>query len=637
MEAQQFQALVARVERLAEADPKGYVLRVVAIAALGFVILGLVIAMAMVNVALIGGVVLLVVFTGGKALLFFAKLGKLVIVLAIPVWLMLRTTWTLVFARFPRPEGRAIRRDEAAVLFARLDAMRERTGGPRVHRVLLTDELNAAIVQRPRLGLLGWQENTLILGLRLLQALSEDEAMAVVAHEYGHLAGHHGRFAAFIYRLRNAWGRLQAMSQQWNDWGSRLIARLFRWYAPRFNAYTFALARQNEYLADRTSVELVGAGAAADALMRTGIVARYESEGFWPAIQRRIAAEAEPPAGRGLMWRQSQREALDADARQRYLDAARREATDPFDTHPALVDRLAAIGAAADGQAAERLAPPAVSAAESWFGTQLPALSAEFDRRWRDEVADQWKERHEHLRRQAARVADLATRTELSDDECWDYLCAVEETDPDRDLMPLLEGLLAAAPAHLPALFRRGRLRLERGDEAGIGDLERVIAADPSATLPGCDIAWQFYRRRGTDGDAAHAEAWQKRWMERSTYENTVNAELSQLPADATLAPHDLPEDRLDIVRHIVAGNATHIRRAYLLRRILTSDPACHDYVICIETARFTLGNKGPAVVKRLAALEWPMHVFIVHLGGEPFKRFRKTIDKQKIPPIYAL
>ena len=76
---------------------------------------------------------------------------------------------------------------------------------------------------------------------------------------------------------------------------------------------------------------------------------------------------------------------------------------------------------------------------------------------------------------------------------------------------------------------------------------------------------------------------------------------------------------------------------AYLLRRILTSDPACHDYVICIETARFTLGNKGPAVVKRLAALEWPMHVFIVHLGGEPFKSFRKTIDKQKIPPIYAL
>jgi Zn-dependent protease with chaperone function len=635
MEAQQFQALVARVEQMAEADPRGYVLRVFGIAALGFAILGLVIAMAMVNVALIAGVVLLVVFTGGKALLFFAKLGKLVILLAIPVWAMLRTTWTLVFARFPRPEGREIRRDEAPALFARLDEMRSRIGGPRVHRVLVTDELNAAIVQHPRLGLLGWEENTLILGLRLLQALSEDEAMAVVAHEYGHLAGNHGRFAGFIYRFRNAWGRLQAMSQQWNDWGSRLIARLFRWYAPRFNAYTFALARQNEYLADRTSVELVGARPAADALMRTGIAARYESEGFWPAIQRRIATEAEPPAGRGQMWRQSQREGLDADARQRYLDAARREATDPFDTHPALVDRLAAIGAAADGQAALRLAPPAVTAAEAWFGPRLEALSAEFDRRWRDDVAGQWKERHEHLRRQVARVAELEGKADPSDDERWEYLCAVEETDPGRDLMPLLEGLLAASPDHLSALFRRGRLRLDRGDEGGIADLERVIAADPSATLPGCDVAWQFYRKRVAEGDAERAEAWQKRWMERSAYENAVNAELSQLPADATLVPHDLPEDQLAVVRGIVAGSAKHVRQAYLVRRVLKSDPTRHDFVICIETARFTLGNKGPEVIKRLAALEWPMHVFIVHLGADPFKRFRKSIRQHRIAPFF--
>lgn len=208
--------------------------------------------------------------------------------------------------------------------------------------------------------------------------------------------------------------------------------------------------------------------------------------------------------------------------------------------------------------------------------------------------------------------------------------------DADGELMRLLEGLLAAAPEHLPALFRRGRRRLERGDEAGIGDLERVIAADPSATLPGCHIAWQFYRRRGGEGDAPQAEAWQKRWLERSAHENAVNAELSQLPADATLAPHDLPEDRLAIVRDVVAGSATHIRRAYLLCRIQTSEPACHDYVVCIGTARFTLGNKGPAVIKQFAALEWPVHVFVVHLGSDPFKRFRKTIDKQKIAPIDA-
>lgn len=46
----------------------------------------------------------------------------------------------------------------------------------------------------------------LYVGRRLLQALSEEEAMAVVAYEYGHLVGHHSRFGGFIYRFRIALG-----------------------------------------------------------------------------------------------------------------------------------------------------------------------------------------------------------------------------------------------------------------------------------------------------------------------------------------------------------------------------------------------------------------------------------------------
>ena len=637
MDQQEFKNLVARAEFQAESDPRGYLLRVCGIAALGLGILGVVIGLALVNLVLIAGLLLLVIVTGGKALLLFLKLGKLLVLLALPVWAMLRATFTLLCARFPPLVGREIGSDEAPALFARLAALRERIAGPRVHRVLLTDELNAAIVQRPRLGIFGWSENTLILGLRLLQAVSEDEAMAVVAHEYGHLAGNHGRFAGFIYRFRNAWGRLQAMSEQWSDWGSRLIARLFRWYAPRFNAYTFALARQNEYLADRTSAELVGAGQAADALMRVGIAARYESESFWPAIQRRIAREPEPPAGRSLLWRQRQREGLDADARQRYLDAAQREATDPFDTHPALVDRLAALGACADPAAAQRLAPPVTSAAEAWFGSLLPVLSAEFDRRWCDDVSGEWKERHEYLGRLVARLAELdAARAAagLTREERWEYLCAVEETDPESDLMPLLEEVLRDEPDHLLALFRRGRVRLERGDEGGIADLEQVIAADASATLPASELIWRFFRQRSGEGDAACAEFWQQRWLERSQYEQTIAAEFAHLPADATLASHELDAELVQAICEVLRSSPQHVRQAFLLRRVLKADPTRHDYVLCIETPRFTLGDKGPVVVKRLAALQWPLPLYIVHLGSRPFKRFRKTIDQLGVAPL---
>ena len=346
MQDPQFEQLITRLEKSAQENPTRYLFAVIGIALLGFVILGLVLGLTLLSLALLVGLVVLVVVTGGKALIVIAKLGKLVVLLALPAWTMARSSVTLLFSRFPRPQGRELTRAEAPALFARIDDMRARMQGPRVHRVLLTDELNASIVQHPRFGLFGWEENYLILGLPLLQALSEDETFAVVAHEYGHLSGYHSRLGGFIYRFRMAWGRLQNLSEQWNDWGSRLIARLFKWYAPYFNAYTFVLARQNEYIADKSSVELAGQQNAVNALLRVNIAAHFEDEEFWPAINRRVAREAEPCANRSTFWTQSLRAMLDADMRTRFLEAASQRKTDHLDTHPALSDRLAAMGVA---------------------------------------------------------------------------------------------------------------------------------------------------------------------------------------------------------------------------------------------------------------------------------------------------
>jgi hypothetical protein len=105
------------------------------------VILSIVIAMAVVNIALIPGVVLLVV--SGKALLFFAKLGDSSSS-SRSVWLMLRTTWTLV-SRFRGGGARsAVTRQQHCSPASTRCATDRRSS----RIALVTDELNAAIVQR---------------------------------------------------------------------------------------------------------------------------------------------------------------------------------------------------------------------------------------------------------------------------------------------------------------------------------------------------------------------------------------------------------------------------------------------------------------------------------------------------------
>jgi Zn-dependent protease with chaperone function len=630
MEQKQYDALVARLEQTAEETPQKYLAAVVLVALLGFIILGIAIGFSLLAMALLVGILLLAIFSGGKSLFLLGKLGKLVFVLAFPAWSMVKSSFTMLFSRFPLPQGRELTAAEAPALFMRLSELRRRMAGPAIHKVLLTDELNAAIVQHPRLGLFGWEQNYLILGLPLLQVLVEKEALAVVAHEYGHLSGHHSRLGGFIYRFRAAWGRVQHLADQWDDWGSRLMARLFRWYAPYFNAYTFVLARQNEYIADRTSVEVAGLRNAANALMRIDVVARFDDAVFWPALDRRAARDPKPPTSRIAVWHESLRDELHEAARTTFLQAACQRATDHLDTHPSLKDRLAAIGAQVDDDSPRGLELPATSAATAWLGPNLPEIQVAFDDAWRERIAEQWQERHDYLRERHQRLAELSRQDTLSTDELWEQIRLIDELEPDTDLLPLVEELLAQMPEHLPARFRHGTLLLARGDAAGIADLEAVMEQEPEAILAGCEAAWRFYESR----DAGKAETYRQRWQTHADHLQRVETERKTLSADAQLAPADLPAEILDAIRQIVERYGRQIRKAYVLRRVLLADSTVRDYVLAFETGRVTIGDKGPGLVKQLAQEEYPIPLFIVHLGTAPYKSFRKGIKRMQIAQL---
>lgn len=630
MDDRRFESLVTRLENLAHQNPRRFLGWVLAVVLLGFIVLAVAILFALVPAALLAGLLLLVVATGGKALIVLLKLGKLTILLIVPAWVMIKSSFQMMFSRFPRPQGRHLTEQEAPTLFARIRELRQQMNGPRIHHILLTDELNAAIVQHPRFGLFGWEENYLILGFPLLLTMSEEEALSVVAHEYGHLSGHHSRLGGFIYRFRSAWGRMQALSEQWTDWGSRLIARLFRWYAPYFNAYTFVLARQNEYVADRISAEVAGPRNAANALLRVNIAAQFENEVFWPSIDRLVAGMPHPVPDRSKLWLRSVHEQMDEATRLRFLDIARKRQTDHLDTHPSLNDRLQAIGIEADEAAARELLPPAHCAAEVWLATSLQTIQAEFDRNWQDNTAERWQQRHQYLAECTEELGKLKAQESLSTDERWDVIRLSQELDPDFVARPLLDELLQLAPDHASALYRRGLLLLEQEDEAGIADLENLMKKDADATLGACEAAWRFYLDRKPE----LAEEYRQRWIARSEYEDRVNTEFQTLPADATLARHELDAETEERIRQIVLAHGKYIRRAYLLRRILRTDDKLHDYVLAFETRFWTLGNKAPSVIDMLSKQEFPARAFIVHLGSQPYKGFRKTIKRLKIEPL---
>ena len=325
MTQQQFDSLVARLEKSAARHPGLYKLRLGFFATLGYLYIFVVVALLLVASA--------VVLVLGKALA-----AKLAIALLVLVGVALRSLWV----KIDPPTGLELTRRDYPTLFGALDEIRLVANAPRAHVVLLTNDLNAAINQVPRLGMFGWQTNYLLLGLPLMQMLSLDEFEAVLAHEFGHLSGAHGRFGAWIYRLRTSWGRLADTLRAREHWGSFLFVPFFAWFAPTFAAYSFVQARMQEYEADRAAASRHGGQALANALIRLDLKGQELAQRYWPGVYK-AADEMPSPAGapyRGLLGPESRGFLPSAPEQLRH--SLERE-TSTADTHPSLRDRVAAM------------------------------------------------------------------------------------------------------------------------------------------------------------------------------------------------------------------------------------------------------------------------------------------------------
>ena len=383
MNESKYAAMIARLEDESVAHPRRYQTKVALLALLGLGVLLLIVGMAGLGLLLLAGIALAMLTSGGKLLLLIIKLGKLLFLMAVPLWMLIRSSFKALFVRLPAPKGRELQPHEAPALFDALASLRQRLGGPRFHHVLIVEEVNAAVVQRPAFGLLGWPRNYLLLGLPLMERMTAAQAMAVVAHEYGHLSGAHGHFGAFIYRLRLSWATIQSLAEQWSGLSGRLLQRIIGWYAPYFNAYTFVLARANEYQADRCSADLVGASVAADALKLVNL-AGPQYEAFLDATLAQIREQPRPPTDLPQKW--AALEAPDEQQAQRWLQQALQREVNPHDTHPRLLERLRALGSTQGDEA--RLPDTSVteSAAHSWLGQGLLA-------RLREESGNEWADR----------------------------------------------------------------------------------------------------------------------------------------------------------------------------------------------------------------------------------------------------
>lgn len=448
-----------------------------------------------------------------------------------------------LWLRLDPPAGHRVDPEQAPELFRLLRKIGKKVGGPPIHHVLVDSEFNASIVQVPQWGLMGGSNtNYLVLGLPLLMAVDPARLGSVLAHEYGHLREGHGSFSAWIYRSRMAWQRFYERLEGQRNLVSAINHKFIHWYFPRFVAKSFALARQDEYIADRVAARLMTPKVTAAALKEIVVKGDWLHREFWDSHWRKARTEALPIGPMKAMTKGLLLQPEPSFARQS-LQSAWQRPSSIEDTHPGLRDRIEALDAE---RPFDRVAPEwSRQSALSLMGQCLPDLMQKLDDQWCKEHVTEWKEYRADLLRWQQRVEQLQTNEGRNGAADWTEMADLTfRLDPAGDAEVLYERALAASADWPEALMGLARCSATTQPERSVAWAER---------LHGCSPKLRYWAARHATSvleiqqlpDPKVLTLWRQRLKDAEQIEEQVWEALTSKDWNVDLARHDLNEFEL--------------------------------------------------------------------------------------------
>ncbi|MBW4468891.1 MAG: M48 family metalloprotease [Stenomitos rutilans HA7619-LM2] len=555
---ERYETLIQQLETHANRHPAVYRLQVRLLAGLGYAYLFIILAGL---IGLLVGLLWLIVSTQNVGRGSIQSIVLLIFLLVI----ILQSLWI----KFPRPNGLKLERSHFPHLFGLIDDLTCKLQVPTIYHVLLTDEFNASVCQVPRLGILGWYESYLILGLPFMQAISPDQFRAVLAHEFGHLSGNHSRFAGWIYRVRESWLNVLDRLQNGGNHGSTWFFKpFFNWYAPFFYAYSFVLARLDEYEADRCAAQQTSPQQAAEALLNIELQSQ-KLHYYWENVYEQVEHQIEVPAMVYSQLLSHLKTPIESNNYQTWLETAFARKTNLADTHPCLRDRLAALGYPSDFPKRVHLPMPvAITAAEKLLGRQLEQYVTQFDHNWKLASEAPWKQQHVYIQETRQAVKQLMQKSEvtpLTSDEAWELSCYINKLDGSKAALPYFEAVIKLNNSHVAANRVYGTLLLAEGNFTGIQYLEKAAALNPKIA-PDCYET--IYNQLHEQGKLEEAKAFLLKWKKHSKVAKTIERKQFSISPRDHFKPHGLGEE---VVSHLCQQIAQYqqIKEAYLVQKVV--------------------------------------------------------------------
>lgn len=610
------QEKIKKLEELSRVNPKEYNKKLILFTVLGYAY----IAMLFI---LLSAFIALVVFIAVKFKLNGA-LGRILFVLLGLIVLLARS----LFMKVPEPEGIYVERKDVPKLFEIIDDVSNKVNAPKIDKVLINDELNAGIVQRPKLGILGFNTSYLEIGIQLMMALSEEELRAVLAHELGHISNNHGKFGNWIYKVNSTWYRISEIFEDRK--GVFLIKRFFNWYIPMYNIYSHIILRKQELEADKFSVKVANSKITANSILNIVVKTNYMDKIFWTNIQKKAIDREQPIDNIYEIIMKNLKEELDDDFKVKSIRKIIALVEDPFDTHPPLVQRLEEIGE--EIFLPSNLGEPSVNLLEG----KLQEYIDIFNEKWKKSVEEPWQEEHSKIIEYKEILEEYKRQGgyyKLDEDGKLDFAYINEEIDNKEEALKWYLEFIKEYPDSEDANFFIGRLYIKNDNLEGIDYIKKAISLGDTYALQGYKLIYDILveHDRVEEAEKLYNEA-----SECLDYLDAVYEEKETMCLDDEYVMHDLNDSEIfDIVEQLEKNN--NIKEAYLVSKKIKSskrDEKLYILGVVLDFPWYTDEEKYFKAIEEIVdSMEVDYEVIIICLNLEDpeFKDVFEGVKNSKI------
>jgi len=459
MSQKQFERYIEFLKKKQQKHPKIFKLNTGLLIIWGFVYMFLMLALEI-------GLMLFIVLASAVA----GPLGVVLVFFLATVLLQTVIGIVRLFAfRAAPPEGVQVTKKNAPELYKIIKDLERQMNSAKVHKILLTTDLNASVMQVPRFGILGGYKNYLSIGTPLLVMLDPTQCKAVIAHELGHISRSHGKFTLWVCRMAETWEKTIDKMVGTTTLGEMFFLYFYKWFITRLRTRSLVLWQVHESDADKDAANNISPQALGDGLSLLGLHEIDLMQGFWNDYYC-TSVEMEVPASLHALYRKAAA-ARSKDACEIFHKALLSIKTDCTHRHPSLKDRLAFIGA-------EEHCPkiPTENAADAWIPAELLETVERF---WRDAIAAAWQlERTDRLL-YAARLKELSEKSLTTAEQDEKILCT-QKVHGTKAACTLAEEILKEDSLNPAANFVLGLQRSILGDFGSIDLLMRAVNKKPA-------------------------------------------------------------------------------------------------------------------------------------------------------------